>query len=330
MADQDDGQSFARTKIGQQVQNLRLDCDIQRCGGLVRHQNPGPSRQGQRDGHPLTQPAGQLVRIGIDHMGRGQRSPPVSASASTHPRYPGHVGSRRWFRWPRTVIKRIKRAHRILEDHRQRLRPRRHGHGLALSIRSTARPIDLQIAPLNVGIPGQQTHQRLAGNGFARAAFADQAQDLARDQVKSTPRTASTGPLIRLETSHARRGLAATPPGSPRTAQCWSIRWLTRSSVPTSSGSCTGSDRAPSSRRHGCRRTGSARAAACRADPPRNCPAARRRARGAWAVSGRSISSLGTDLQELCRCWRTCRGRPSPSWHRSGARPGRPDPGSRR
>ena len=48
----------------QQLQDLRLDGDVERGGGLVRDQQLGVVGERGRDHHPLALPARELVRIG--------------------------------------------------------------------------------------------------------------------------------------------------------------------------------------------------------------------------------------------------------------------------
>ena len=57
MGDEHDGQSVLALQVLDQRQDLGLDGDVERCGGLVGQQQPGLAGQGDRDHHPLPHPA---------------------------------------------------------------------------------------------------------------------------------------------------------------------------------------------------------------------------------------------------------------------------------
>ena len=63
VADHHIGQAMFRPQIGQQVQDLGLNADIQGAGRFVQQQQARFGRQRAGDGHTLTLPARQLVRI---------------------------------------------------------------------------------------------------------------------------------------------------------------------------------------------------------------------------------------------------------------------------
>ncbi|KAG0746595.1 hypothetical protein G6F24_015688 [Rhizopus arrhizus] len=70
--DQHDGRAQAGLDVAQQVQDLRLDGDVQRGGGLVGDQYLGLARQRHGDHGALTHAAGQLIGI-FAHAARGVR-----------------------------------------------------------------------------------------------------------------------------------------------------------------------------------------------------------------------------------------------------------------
>ena len=63
MGYQDDRHSGLGLKFSNEVQDLRLDRDVQRGGGLVRDQHRRLAGQGGGDHDALAKPAGELVRV---------------------------------------------------------------------------------------------------------------------------------------------------------------------------------------------------------------------------------------------------------------------------
>ena len=70
-----------RLQLLQQVEDLRLDGDVERGGRLVENQAVGLGRQRAGDQRALAHAAGQLVRIGVGH--RAASAMPTSRSSST-------------------------------------------------------------------------------------------------------------------------------------------------------------------------------------------------------------------------------------------------------
>ena len=64
--DQDHGEAEPHLQLADQIENLRLDRDVERGGRLVGDQQPRIARQRHRDHHALAHPAGQLMRIVVD------------------------------------------------------------------------------------------------------------------------------------------------------------------------------------------------------------------------------------------------------------------------
>src|SRR5208282_3403573 len=63
---QDDRETEPLLEIADQVENLRLDRNVERGGRLVGDQQVGVARERHRDHHPLAHPAGQLMRVVVD------------------------------------------------------------------------------------------------------------------------------------------------------------------------------------------------------------------------------------------------------------------------
>ena len=93
VGDQDDGGAERLLQLAHQVEDLRLDGDVERGGRLVGDQHLGIARQRHGDHHALAHAAGELVRIGVGALlrlrgsGRGaaSRRPCPSASRATGP-----------------------------------------------------------------------------------------------------------------------------------------------------------------------------------------------------------------------------------------------------
>ena len=71
VSDQDNRGARAVLKLPEQVENLRLDGDIERGGRFVCNQNAWLAGKRHRNHHPLAHAARHLVRIFIDSLLRG-------------------------------------------------------------------------------------------------------------------------------------------------------------------------------------------------------------------------------------------------------------------
>ncbi len=164
-------------------QDLRLDGDVQRGGGLVGDDQVRPVQHGDGDGHALAHAAGQLMRIGQQPFfgagnahhaervarqgaGLGHAHLVVRAHGLDHLRvHPQHG---------------VQRHHRVLEDH---------GDAVALQAAQFAWRQLGQVAALEQDLATHDTARRVdqahdgkARDGLAGAGLADQAQDLAAFQ----------------------------------------------------------------------------------------------------------------------------------------------------
>ena len=70
-------------EIGQQVEDLRLDGDVQGAGGLVADDEPGVQSQGTGDADPLPLAAGELV--GVSVRGLPSQSAPLQQVLDPRP-----------------------------------------------------------------------------------------------------------------------------------------------------------------------------------------------------------------------------------------------------
>jgi hypothetical protein len=161
-------------------QDLRLDRDIERGGGFVRHDQLGTVQQRHGDGHALAHAAGEFMRVVVEARG-GFRDADARehGSGAVGRRAVGHAAMRleceRHLR--ADGQHRVQRGLRVLEDHGDA--PAADGaHALG---RQPDQFLPGEADGPAGDAPGRidQADQREAGDGFARPAFADQAQDLA-------------------------------------------------------------------------------------------------------------------------------------------------------
>lgn len=59
------GQAELSLEVGQQVEDGRLDGDVEGAGGFVEHEQPGAEREGAGDGDALALAARELVRVTV-------------------------------------------------------------------------------------------------------------------------------------------------------------------------------------------------------------------------------------------------------------------------
>ncbi len=128
VGDQQHGCAELALELLHQGQDLRLDGDIERGGGLVGDQQLGPATERHGDHHALAHAAGQLMRIGaqpargigdahaVQHVAR-----PLARRALPHIL----MQRDRLGDLEADGEGRVERAHRILEDHRHVLAAQR-------------------------------------------------------------------------------------------------------------------------------------------------------------------------------------------------------------
>ena len=184
VADQQQGHAVFGHQLGDQVEHLALDGDVQRGGGLVGDQHVGPAGQRDGDHHPLALAARQLVRIGLQPL-RGLRqlhpleqaqrlgAGGAGAQALVQAQWLGDLVA--------DAVQRVQRRHRLLEHHGQTVAAQAAPVVLGQAQQLTAVEPD---AAGRTGRFGQQAHQRQRGDALAAARFADQAQRLAALQFE--------------------------------------------------------------------------------------------------------------------------------------------------
>ena len=120
VGDEDDGRAGLGAQLGQQIEDLRLDGDVERRGRLVGDQQRRRAGERHGDHHALAHAAGELVGIFVDaharrgdpdaleHVDGGARAPRRRQPAMAHQGLADLVADGE---------ARIERGHRLLEDH---------------------------------------------------------------------------------------------------------------------------------------------------------------------------------------------------------------------
>ena len=180
VGDQQDGQAKLALEFHQQAQDLRLDGDVQRRGGFVGDQQIGVAHQCHRDHDALAQAAGELVRIlGEAHFGRGDTNAAeqlggpgeglAAGGAAMAAQDFGHLRADR--------VGRVQAGHRLLEDHCYFVAAQAGHRGLIEA--ADVLPGEIELVGGTNAAPREQAHDGEGGNGFAAAAFADEAMGFA-------------------------------------------------------------------------------------------------------------------------------------------------------
>ena len=182
MGDEDVGEPELALQLFQQVDDLRLDGDVQRRDRFVAHQDAGTQRKGPRDPDPLTLPPGELVRITVDVVGVEPHH--VQQLLNTTPMLLGrqHVGMDRK-RFADDVTDRHPRVQRgvgVLEDH---LDVAAHVFGLTPVQARDVLAVDLDGTRRGTFQPDQHLGER----GLSGTTLTDDAESLTRMQVETHP-----------------------------------------------------------------------------------------------------------------------------------------------
>ena len=181
MGHDDDAQIAFPAQPFQQIKDLRLDRHIQRGCRLIRDDQIGIARKGQRDDHPLTHAARELVRIGAQPclglgdadlfqqfhrtgFGLGILQSRGFFNRFNQLRADGHQG--------------IERGLRILEDHPDPVAP--DPAHLVLVAPTQLFALKQDRAARNAPRRLQEVNDRVANGGFPGAGFPDQTDDFAR------------------------------------------------------------------------------------------------------------------------------------------------------
>ena len=185
VGDQDGRHPGIAVQFAQELEDLRLDGDVESRGGLVGDEQARVGGQAHRDHGPLTHAAGENVRILGDAFLRvrdADLSEQLGRCGDRGSNVHTPMDPQRFSDLPAGAVYGVEGGHRVLEDHRDlgssdvfHLILGEPGHVTALEPNRTA------------GDPartGQQPHDRQSGHRLARARLTDDAQGLAGVDVE--------------------------------------------------------------------------------------------------------------------------------------------------
>ena len=180
--DEQDRHAEPLLQLADQLQDLRLDGDVERGRRFVGDQELGRAGERHRDHDPLALPAGELVRIACRSASAAsailtRRS--ISIARSRASRRLGALMQPHGFR---DLIAdrhdRVERGHRLLEDHRD-LVAADAAHLLLRKAGEILAAIEQLAADDAAGALGEQPDDRERGHALAAAGLADQPERLA-------------------------------------------------------------------------------------------------------------------------------------------------------
>ena len=179
----------ARGASADELQDLRLDGDVERGGGLVGDEQLGVARQRHRDHHPLAHAARQLVRVGARPAASASAMPDLAEHLDRP--VPGRLlgrpsgGADRLGDLVADGEHRVERRHRLLEDH---------GHGVAADVAHLVVRELQQVAAIEQDLAGHgaprsfdEAHRRHRRDALAAARFADHPQRLTVPDLEADP-----------------------------------------------------------------------------------------------------------------------------------------------
>ena len=180
MRDEDDRHAELLLQRLHEVQNLRLDGDVERGGGLVGDQDIGLAGQRHGDHDALAHTAGEFVGIllhalfrlvDIDEAEHLDRAVPRLLAVAVG------VQGNGFHQLVADGVGRVEGGHRILEDDRDLVAAHMLHHVLACA--DELLPVELDGAGDDLARGGEDLHDGIRGHGFAGAGFADDAEHLA-------------------------------------------------------------------------------------------------------------------------------------------------------
>ena len=164
-------------QVFQKLEDLRLHGDVERGRRLIGDQKIGTIGERHRDHHPLALSAGELVRIGlkplrrIDNADFGQKfDDPFLRNGRAAMMKRDDLAD-----LPLDRMQRIERRHRLLKHHGDGVAAHRAQFVDGHLEHVAAAKEDLAAWIAGRGLR-QEAHDRLRGDGLARAGFADQRQ----------------------------------------------------------------------------------------------------------------------------------------------------------
>ncbi len=182
VGDHHDGGARGLLQLGEEVEDLRLDRDVERRRRLVRDQHLGHAGQRDGDHHALPHAARELVRIflepaalvrdmdGAQHLRRAVERRPAAQPLVQHADLGDLLADGQHG---------IERRHRVLEDHRDRIAA--NPPHLRLAELQQVASLEQDPAADDAARRGRdQAQHRERSNALAAAGFADDAQRLPR------------------------------------------------------------------------------------------------------------------------------------------------------
>ena len=252
VGDEQDRHAEPGLEVLEQLQDLRLDGDVQGGRRLVGDQEVGLVGQRHGDHHPLALAAGQLVREGAEpgfglwdlHQPEeleGARARLLPAQAAVDEQHLADLALDR--------VQRVERGHRLLEDHADAAAADGAQEAVVAADQLLAVEADAPGRVRRQGI-GQQLQDRQRGHRLARAALADDGQRAAAVEREGSVADGVECPLagaeghaqiLDLEQGHQRkvlRGSNASRTASPANTRSESITASTMKPEMPSQGAC--------------------------------------------------------------------------------------------
>jgi hypothetical protein len=184
--DEDQRRVLLRNEFAQQIQNLRLDRDVERSRRLVGDQELRLTGERHRDHRPLPHAARELMRVVTEARVRLRNSDTVEELC--RPRVcslAGHVEVR-LERLPDLTSDRqhgIQRRHRILEDHRDLATADATQRAVALP--DEVLPLEQRAAIGDAPVAREQPEDRQRSHALPAAGFANDPERLASGDLES-------------------------------------------------------------------------------------------------------------------------------------------------
>ena len=186
MGDEEQRRAVAAAQVEQKVDDLRLDRHVQRRRRLVGDQQTGFADQRDGDHRALAHAAGQLMRIAVMDPGRTGDTDTGQSLDGPLPRLraaDGEMGANGLADLVADREHRIERAHRLLEDHADPAAANAPQPGVRQS--DQVLPLEHRTADDMADGRRQKAEQGQAGHRLAAAAFPDDADPFARQDVEA-------------------------------------------------------------------------------------------------------------------------------------------------
>jgi hypothetical protein len=180
MGDEQHAGFLAALHFPHQLEDLRLRGNVERGGRLVGDQQRGIEHQRRRDHDPLALAAGELVRIGIDHLfgiGQMHRAHDFEHACALLLLVEAGVNLQYFTDLVADPLDRVERGHRLLKYHGHAGAADRAQLGVGLGEKFIALQPDRAALNLHRALR-QQAHHGLRRHRFAGAGFAHHADDL--------------------------------------------------------------------------------------------------------------------------------------------------------